>query len=141
KTRDMTNAVIITGSEGGIVTALCARFRDAGYTAIGLDRIRWASQAQHVHEVALDTLCTCAAVQKATEEQISEKLNNLQLHAVVNNAAIQIVRSFDDLRLDDWHTSLNVNVLSAFWLVQTVAKRLRAARGSVVNVGSVHGLL
>jgi 3-oxoacyl-[acyl-carrier protein] reductase len=65
---------------------------------------------------------------------------------LVNNAGAPMTRSpippadLDALTDDFWDRILRVNLLSAFWLTQTLAPELRASAGAVVNTVSVSAL-
>lgn len=62
------------------------------------------------------------------------------LHGLVNNAGIGVPGSLTSVSLADWNRSFSVNVTGALLGMQTMAP-LMPAGGSVVNVGSVAGLI
>jgi glucose 1-dehydrogenase len=59
---------------------------------------------------------------------------------LVNNAALQIVKSVVETSVAEWDQTMNVNARAAFLMAQEVWALLCATRGSVVNVASVHAL-
>jgi NAD(P)-dependent dehydrogenase (short-subunit alcohol dehydrogenase family) len=70
--------------------------------------------------------------------QIREHLPEGRLAALVNNAAIQIVLPTEELSIEDWRQTLDVNLVAPFVLSQQLLPELEAASGSVVNIASVH---
>ena len=62
------------------------------------------------------------------------------MNALVNNAAIQIERPLSETTVSEWDLVLATNVRGAFIASQVVTSLLRASRGAIVNVSSVHAL-
>ena len=58
--------------------------------------------------------------------------------ALINNAAVQIVKPMEMLTTEDWISTLNVNLLAPFLLTQALLKELEAAAGAVINISSIH---
>jgi NAD(P)-dependent dehydrogenase (short-subunit alcohol dehydrogenase family) len=73
--------------------------------------------------------------------QRAEKLCEGRLDALVNNAAVQIVKPVSEITPEDWDITLDTNLLAPFWLVQRFLPMLRKAKGSVVNISSIHATL
>jgi len=63
------------------------------------------------------------------------------ISAVVNNAAIQILGSTEDLRLEDFSKTMDVNVFAPLALIQLFLADLKSNKGTVVNIGSIHSSL
>ena len=134
-------AVIVTGAVGGIGRALRETFSAAGYHVIGTDRAaRKASTAGFI-ELDLDQYARSARVRAETGKQFARAIGKRPLVCLVNNAAVQIVRPIERLTGNDWQKSLNVNVIAAFLLAQQLLERLEAAKGSVINIASIHATL
>jgi NAD(P)-dependent dehydrogenase (short-subunit alcohol dehydrogenase family) len=139
----MERAVIITGASGGIGTALCDTFVEAGYFVIAIDRQppAAASTSQVFRPIDLDRYCTDAAFRAAATSDLHSTLSERKLAAVINNAAIQIVKPTESLSAADWTQTLNVNVSAPFFLIQALLPQLEAAKGSIVNIASIHATL
>ena len=60
--------------------------------------------------------------------------------ALVNNAAIQILGSVENVTRQDWQKSMNVNVSAPFFMTQLFLDSLKANNGAVVNISSIHAL-
>ncbi|NPA05957.1 MAG: SDR family oxidoreductase [Chloroflexi bacterium] len=134
--------VLITGAAGGIGRAIVAEFQRQGWQVIGWDRVPypesypkpgWFQQVDVADPAAVD-----AALQRV-------RAHVDRLHALVNNAAIQIAKPLLETTLQDWDTVQAVNVRAAFWLSRQAYPLLaRAAQegenAAIVHVASVHAV-
>lgn len=62
------------------------------------------------------------------------------LKVLVNNAATQILNKTDDIKREDWDATLQTNLIAPFLLVQLFLSDLEKAKGSVVNIASIHSV-
>ena len=131
----MTKVAIITGSAGGIGRELCQTFDAEGYQVIGIDKsvseTKWPSV-----EFDLSNLVNNSKAKSKLKSEIQKHSREISL--VVNNAAVQVVKAVEEVTVEDWQDSLNVNLLAPFLLVQSFVNELRAAKGSVINISSIH---
>lgn len=134
-------AAIVTGAAGGIGSALCRAFRGAGLRTIGLDIGSTRPDCDAYVEADLERLCVDAQYRRETTNKLIGELDEAELHALVNNAAVQILGRSDELTTEAWQRTLNVNVLAPFLLAQALLPRLEAGHGSVVNISSIHATL
>ncbi|CAH2029937.1 SDR family NAD(P)-dependent oxidoreductase [Trichlorobacter ammonificans] len=136
----MKPAVLITGACGGIGRALCEVFHEAGYAVVGIDK---DSPADFSHTVIPFNLQLIAQSDKSADALRRKvfSLSDGRLDVLINNAAVQIVKPCDELTREDWHATLDTNLLAPFWLTTLFLPELRAARGCVVNIGSIHAKL
>ena len=63
-----------------------------------------------------------------------------QLDILVNNAGVMREGTVEETSLDDWHLQMQINLTVPFLLIRYAMPLLRAARGAIVNVGSIEGL-
>lgn len=136
-----TDAVVITGASGGIGQALCRVFAGAGDHVIGVDREPPAANVHCSILAELRRFSADPAARAETLRAIRVGLAGKRLKAIVNNAAVQIVKPADELEDKDWQDTLDVNLLAPCYLVRGLLDLLEQAQGSVVNIGSVHGRL
>lgn len=137
----MAEVALITGAVGGLGQALCRRFGDSGYRVIGLDCVQGAACCEAFVEADLETLCASPEGLASIFERIRRPLstmNNGGLAVLVNNAACQLLGPVEALSIADWHRSLSVNLVAPFLLIQGLLPELMRARGSVINITSVH---
>jgi NAD(P)-dependent dehydrogenase (short-subunit alcohol dehydrogenase family) len=131
---------VITGAAGGIGKALVKAFSREGYQVIGIDLKK--SRMRQAEWITFDL----ARLHRRTAEtqEFFKDLRSLcggRLDALVNNAAIQIVKPVVEVGPQDWHQTLTTNLLAPFWLIQSLLPLLRRAHGSVVNIASIHAQL
>ncbi len=64
-----------------------------------------------------------------------------RLDILVNNAGIGLVGDIENTSVEDFTRVMNVNVHSVFLVTQAALPLLLASQGSIVNIGSVAGLV
>lgn len=135
-------AAVITGSAGSIGRALCTVFKAAGYKVIGIDiKDQGAVEADEwlhgdlIQFVADDDYRDqmLGAIKAASGEAI--------IGVLCNNAAEQRLARTEDVSINDWQVSLDVNLTAPFLLAQGLLRDLEDAGGSVVNIASIHARL
>ncbi|UCD36418.1 MAG: SDR family oxidoreductase [Nitrospiraceae bacterium] len=131
---------LITGAGGGIGRGLCELFLKEGYTVIGVDCQKTSGLSCEVLHFDITELRNSNPRTDHFFQQI-KNLSGGRLDALVNNAAVQIVKPATEITAEDWDITLNTNLLAPFWLVRMFLPLLRAAGGSVVNVSSIHASL
>ena len=132
----MKRVALITGVAGGIGSATAHIFAESGWTVIGVDRVEMS------HPKSLKRF-VCADVSKPdTHDALFKEIQTRegQLNALVNNAAVQICKPLIDMKPEEWDLVMDCNLKAVFWAVKTAYPLLKASRGSIVNVSSVHAL-
>ena len=135
-------AIVVTGSTTGIGEAMCRRFVAEGARVLvhGRDAERGGAVAASLGEAAAfarDDLADPAAPARLVEAALAAFG---RLDGLVNNAA-WVKRS--DLATTDaalFDRMMAINVRSPLLLIQAALPHLKAARGSVLNIGSINGL-
>ena len=139
--------LLLTGASRGIGHATVKRFSAAGWRVITCSRhpfpenCPWeAGPEDHIQVDLADEANTLAAV-----EEIKNRLESNELHALVNNAAISPKTAGGarmgtlDTAIEVWHQVFQVNFFGPIMLARGVVDQLKAAKGSVVNVTSIAG--
>ena len=138
----MAQTVFITGAVGGIGRSLCQVFKDKDYFVVASDRIgAYNVVCDDFVQADLEQFCQVSTYRDQIMQEIRDALQGRELNALINNAAIQIVKATDDLTVGDWHTSLDVNLVAPFLLTQQLLPELEKASGAVVNIASIHAQL
>ena len=130
--------VLITGASGGVGRSLCQGFKEKGWKVIATDWVDSKSiDANHFVKIDLDLLCN-------DDNYCADKIENLKgfcsgrLDLLINNAAFQLVSPIEEILLQDWQRSLNVNLTAPFLLSVRLLDELIAAQGSIINISSIH---
>ncbi len=133
-----SRVVLITGAAGGIGRATVEHFTRMGWRVIGVDRSSFESpfpenglfiQSDISEPDNLETIFTQA-------RHFSESL-----HALVNNAAIQVSKPMLLTSVEEWDAVMASNLRSVFLSVKLAHPLFKqAGGGAVVNVSSVHAI-
>jgi len=131
---------LITGCSSGIGRALADAFKTAGYTV-------WAS-ARKAEDVAVLQAAGFTAVQLdvndgAALEQLSEQINQQHggLDVLINNAGYGAMGPLLDGGVPAMQRQFETNVFAIVGVTRALFPVLRRAKGLVVNIGSVSGVL
>jgi NAD(P)-dependent dehydrogenase (short-subunit alcohol dehydrogenase family) len=140
-------ALLLTGASRGIGHATVKRFSAAGWRVITCSRhpfpenCPWeAGPEDHIQVDLADPDDTLSAI-----AEIKQRLDNGELHALVNNAAISPKGnggsrlSSIETTIDVWDHVFRVNFFAPIMLARGLVEELKAAKGSVVNVTSIAG--
>ena len=135
---------LITGASSGIGRAAASLFASNGYSVVAFGRneselgalrddSREASGSIRIH---LGDITEISQVDRV----VSETIDSLgRIDVLVNAAGIIKTGSILDTTLDEWDKMMNINLRSAFYLMQKCVPHLTATKGNVVNVSSVTG--
>lgn len=131
---------LITGAAGGIGLALASAFTDAGYKVVATDISARPATLHSAYFIRadLDRVVNDEAYAQIIFGQIRHCLNGVGLKALINNAAIQIIGAAESLTREDWHKTLDVNLLAPFLFAQAFLPDLEKAKGCVINITSIH---
>ncbi|KAF7504182.1 hypothetical protein GJ744_002601 [Endocarpon pusillum] len=135
-------SVLITGcGEGGIGEALAREYQKRGCTVI-VTVLPWES---NTHLVSAGM--TCFELDVTKEESVQALARNVQkvaggkLHILVNNAGICYTMTGIDTDVQEVQKMFNVNVFGPMRMVREFHPFLISARGTIVNIGSVGGIV
>jgi NAD(P)-dependent dehydrogenase (short-subunit alcohol dehydrogenase family) len=134
--------VVLTGAKGGIGDAILRRLLADGYRVVALDRDEGPPMAG-VHWIAcdLERLSRDPLARERLQDELAKAgaaLGTQRTAGLVNNAAVQLTGAAVDQDLAAFDSSLAVNVTAPFVLARMLYPALAAARGCIVNIGSVH---
>lgn len=135
-----SRVVLVTGGGTGIGAAVARQLSKAGDQVVICGR-----RPEPLHTVAEQTgalavvadVSEAAGVTKVVDETIAAfgRLDGLVLnHGIIRPGRV------DELSIEDWHDTLQVNLTGPFMLVRAALAYLLQARGAVVSVASVAAL-
>ena len=129
---------LVTGGASGIGAATCRALDAAGaeVTIADIDRAGAEALSQELSGAAVLILDITdeAAVKSAFARMAA-------LDILVNNAGIGLVGGMVETELADFERLFRVNVQGMFLVTRAAMPLLLASRGSIVNIGSVAGLV
>jgi len=129
---------LITGAASGIGEATARVFSQAGAAVLILD-IHGERAEALARELPQARALACDITR---EEEVKQALARIDaLDVLVNNAGIGMVGSIEETEAEDFRRLLRVNVEGMYLVTRHALPMLVAARGAIVNIGSVAGLV
>jgi glucose 1-dehydrogenase len=133
----MERSVLITGSAGGIGAATVKHFHARGWKTFATDRREVSPDLEGAHFFASDV----SDPESVDDLFIWLAQHTDALHALVNNAAIQISKPITEMEVEEWDATMASNLRAVFLAVRSGYDLLKAAdRAAIVNVSSVHAI-
>jgi NAD(P)-dependent dehydrogenase (short-subunit alcohol dehydrogenase family) len=137
--------VLVTGGTRGIGRATVEAFLKAG-ARVALNGSSPSSVAKALAELqagdrviaAPANLTLVPECQRMVEQAVAD-LGGLDV--LVNNAGVGVVRKrIDSVSAEDWDATVNLNLRAVYFCTKYAVPALRAAKGNIVNVGSILGI-
>ncbi|HUJ24338.1 MAG TPA: SDR family oxidoreductase [Bryobacteraceae bacterium] len=129
---------LVTGGASGIGAATCRALAGAGASVIIVDIDRAAAEAL-ARELPHSSALTFDITDESAVRQAFAGLESLDI--LVNNAGIGLVGNIEETGLEDFQRLIRVNVEGLFLVTKYAIPLLVASKGSIVNIGSVAGLV
>lgn len=129
---------LVTGGASGIGEAICRVFASAGagIILVDLDRERAERLAM---ELPGAEVRVCDITDEAAVQSLFDAIPKLDV--LVNNAGIGLVGNIQETSLEDFRNVQRVNVEGMFLVTRSALPLLIASHGSVINIGSVAGVI
>src|SRR5262249_21526727 len=131
-------AALVTGGASGIGEATSRALTNAGAAVriADIDRPRAEALAAHLPNASVLILDIC------DEAAVKAALGKIpRLDILINNAGIGMVGSVEETDLADFRRLFRVNVEGMFLMTKYAMPLLLASAGSIVNIGSVAGMV
>ena len=130
--------MLITGAAGGMGRATVELFNEKGWIVIGVYRNEFGQS------VPGNGLFIQADISDPTQlEEIYSSVRNftVSLDAVINNAALQVVKPLLETTVEEWDAVMASNLRSVFLGAKLAYPLLKnKGGGAIVNVSSVHAI-
>src|SRR5512133_34446 len=135
------NAVLVTGASSGMGRACALRLAEGGFAVFAA--VRKERDAQALKESGSPGVVPIL-LDVTKGETISEALRTIRdavgasgLAGLVNNAGIAVTGPMELVPLEELRRQFEINVFGQVAVTQAFLPLIRAARGRIVNVGSV----
>jgi NAD(P)-dependent dehydrogenase (short-subunit alcohol dehydrogenase family) len=129
---------LVTGGASGIGEATCRALVQAGASVIIVD-VDFQRAAALARELPDSRVLILDITDEAAVERAFTGIRNLDV--LVNNAGIGLVGGIEDTQLPDLQRLFRVNVEGTYLMTRAAMPLLIAAHGSIINIGSVAGLV
>jgi 2-keto-3-deoxy-L-fuconate dehydrogenase len=129
---------LVTGGASGIGEATVRTFAEAGARVFIVD-VNEGRAKELAQSLPAAEAHRCDITSEAEVNGLMAKIG--QLDILVNNAGIGLVGTIAETGLEDFQRLFRVNVEGAFLMTRAAVPKLIAAHGSIVNIGSVAGLV
>ena len=134
---------IITGAGSGIGRAAAKRFAKDGYKVVLNGRTE--SKLKDVADEIGNEHCLIVSGDISEASDVKNLIDKTidtynQIDVLINNAAIFVGGTIDEVSLEDWNKQLAINATGPFLTIKNAAPYLEKSKGCVVNVSSVSGL-
>lgn len=123
---------LVTGGRSGIGQAIARRLASEGA------RVFTAQRGGDAEFDGIEADFTDAAAPARVVDEVVARAGRLDV--LVNNAGVMQEAGVEEMSLADWERTLRVNLTAPFLLIRAALPHLRAAKGSIVNIGSIEGL-
>ena len=143
----MTKSIIITGSSGGIGSTLVKKFKNNGWFVLGIDKVvNEELKSDYLCNKFFNfdlSLCKERVIFNNLINKIKDelKISKTNLKGIINNAAVQIIKPFEEISSNEWDQLLAVNLNAPIEISKVFMPDLKRNKGSIVNVGSIHSNL
>jgi NAD(P)-dependent dehydrogenase (short-subunit alcohol dehydrogenase family) len=136
--------VVVTGAGSGIGRACAIESAKEGARVIVAD-INPDGANETVRQIeAINgkaTVCiTDVSKPDSVQQLVDFTINSFsKIDALINNAAIQVNKTVEDITFEEWNLQLSINVGGIFLCSKYFLPYLRVTKGSIVNMSSVNG--
>jgi len=139
----LNKIVVVTGAGSGIGRACAIEFAKAGAKVILAD-INLQGAEETAKQIEAEKGTALAFKTDVSNPEAVKKLMDFtiktysRIDALVNNAAIQVNKTVEDITFEEWNLQMSINVGGIFLTSKYFLPYLRETKGCIVNMSSVN---
>lgn len=120
---------LITGCNRGLGAGIRDILLKNGYRVIGLNRTVSNEKLENYIEIKCDI---------SVAENVQEIKNKIddEIDLLVINAGIRRFEKIENMKIEDWESSVNTNLNGAFYVLNCFIENVKKARGDIIIIGS-----
>lgn len=136
--------VVVTGAASGIGRACAIEFAAEGANVIVAD-INLQGADETVKQIVANkgkavAVKTDVSKPESVKHLVDFTINSFsKIDALINNAAIQVNKTIEDITFEEWNMQMSINVGGIFLCSKYFLPYLRVTKGNIVNMSSVNG--
>ena len=138
-------SIVVTGASTGIGRATALRLDSDGWRVFaGVRREEDAESLREAGSGQLEPLIldvTDAGQIAVAADRVGEAVGEAGLDGLVNNAGVAVPGPLETLPIEDFRRQIEVNLVGQVAVTQAMLPPIRKARGRVVFIGSIGGLM
>lgn len=138
------HVVVVTGSGSGIGRACALEFANAGAIVVVAD-INLQGAEETVKRIITNegnavAYKTDVSDPESVKELVAFTIKTFsKIDALINNAAIQVNKTIEDITFEEWNLQMSINVGGIFLCSKHFLPYLRLTKGNIVSMSSVNG--
>lgn len=126
---------IVTGASGAIGSVIATRLAADGFHVVGVDQRDGGLAGPGIESLTADVATT-----SGRRRAIATAVSRGTLAGLVNCAGVVPTTAPLEISVEEWNTTLSVNVVAAYEMCRlAAADMMTRGAGSIVNIGSVAG--
>ncbi len=128
---------VITGASRGIGRAIAIKLACEGCKIFlhGRDKKMLQETSEKISDCGTELILSDLSNPEGVNT-ILKAVGETKISVLVNNAGLAVVKPFEELTLDDWNLTFNVNVTAPFLLCKGLVKNMSEG-SSIVNILSI----
>jgi len=140
----LNRIVVVTGAGSGIGRACAIECANAGAKVIVAD-INLKGAEKTVQQIVRSkgtalSFKTDVADPESVKQLVAFTIKNYsKIDALINNAAIQVNKTVEDITFEEWNLQMGINVGGIFLCSKYFLPYLRETKGNIVSMSSVNG--
>ena len=140
--------VLVTGGSGGIGTAICVAFAQAGCNVAihSHSKIEKAEKLAKILEESYGVRAVAVSADVSDPNSVIDMFDSIDgslggIDILINNAGIAQQKLFTDITYEDWKNMIGTNLDGVFYCSQEALKRymLKNHSGVILNISSMWG--